>query len=224
MFYFCSMEAEARQLDDLRQVAYRLGMAFGQAAEIEGDFDRKLQLFDAFHRGFASVRLSIALAMRWAREGRLPARTIAEPTEREGERLEVLERPDYPERPDFEVRPERYTERDRDREAERASLPLLLRTLDSVADDAQALLPAVADLPTLRELLDQIRGPSAVPAATSGSAPTAIQAGKPSSGRSPSPLRARLTGGTATLARPPSLGLDLPGLPQALQRRSTGPP
>jgi hypothetical protein len=218
MFYFCSMDAEARQLDDLRQVAYRLGMSFGQAAEVEGDFDRKLRLFDAFHRSFASVRLSIALEMRWTREGRLSARPSAEPSEREVERAEALERPEALEGPDHPERPERYTERDRDREAERATLPLLLRNLESVADDAQALLPEAAELPTLRELLDRVR---AQPTPTTSAA---APASSPSAMRSASPLRARLSGGAATLtfAPPPEHGLT--GLPGILARRSTGPP
>src|SRR5688572_18026414 len=101
------MTADTRQLDEMRQAAYGLGMAFARAAEAEGDLDRKLQLFDAFHRSFASVRLSIALAMRLRREALEPARTEPERAEREVERPEALERPDYV---------ERYDERDRDRE------------------------------------------------------------------------------------------------------------
>ena len=206
MFYFCSMTAETLQLDDMRQAAYRLGMGFAQAAEAEGDLDRKLQLFDAFHRSFASVRLSIALAMRWRREAHLPARI--EPAESDEERAEALEQPERPERP------ERYDERDRDRETERASLPLLLRTLERVADDAQTLLPQAAELPTLRELLDRVR---AEPAPPRPSPPVPTQA-------APTPaslLRTRLSGGTATLtrARP-----GLPGLAGLSPRRSTGPP
>lgn len=200
------MIAETRQLDDMRQAAYGLGMEFAQAARAEGDLDRKLQLFDAFHRSFASVRLSIALAMRLRREGRQPA--PAEPAEREVERAEAPERPDYTERP------ERYDERDRDREAERASLPLLLRTLERVADDAETLLPQAAELPSLREILDRVR---AQPERTAPAGPTSP---------SPSPLRARLSGGTAalTLAPPLKAGLPRPALPGVPPRRSTGPP
>ena len=190
------MEADAAQLDDMRNAAHALGMAFAQAAQAEGDLDRKLTLFDAFHRSFASVRLSIALKMRLAREARTPPRLEAERAETE--RLEV-ERPEGMERPDY------YDERDRDRETERASFPLLLRTLSRVADDAQALLPQAAELPTLRELLTQVK---TQPAATAKPAPPGA-----------SPLRARLTGSTATqvLIRPPTP----PGSPP---RRSTGPP
>ena len=196
------MTTDTRQLDDMREAAYGLGMVFARAAEAEGDLDRKLQLFDAFQRGFASVRLSIALAMRLRREAQAPARVEIE---RDGERDEALERSDAPERP------ERYDERDRDRESERASLPLLLRTLERVADDAQALMPQAAELPTLREILDRVR---AQPAQPSPKAPA----------QAASPLRTRLSGGTAalTLARPPEP--RLPSLPGASPRRSTGPP
>jgi len=196
---FVLMTAEARQLDHMREAAFGLGMGFARAAEVEGDLDRKLQLFDAFHRSFASVRLSIALAMRLRREAQAPARVE---TERD-ERAEALERSDAPERP------ERYDERDRDRESERVSLPLLLRTLERVADDAQALMPQAAELPSLRELLDRVR---AQPAAATP--PTTAQ----------SPLRARLSGGTAALTLPPPARSALPGLPGASPRRSTGPP
>jgi hypothetical protein len=184
---------EAAQLDDLRNAAHGLGMAFARAAMAEDDFDRKLALFDAFHRSSASVRLSIALKMRLQREARLPPRVEIERPETE--HLEV-------ERPEAAERPERYDERDRDRETERASFPLLLRTLSRVAHDAQALLPQAAELPSLRELLAQAK---AQPAAQPRPAATA--------------LRTRLAGSATTqvLIRPPAP----PGPPP---RRSTGPP
>lgn len=186
------MTAAAAQLEQMREVAFRLGMSFGEAAMAEEDIDRKLVLFDAYHRSFASVRLSIALAMRLDREAREPAR---ERREAETERAEA---------PDRAERAERYDERDRDREAERASFPLLLRTLGRVADDAQALLPHAAELPTLRELLDNVKArPAAAP--------------QPA----PSPLRARLSGGTATITLTPPRPPGLQGVPP---RRSTGPP
>ena len=180
------------QLAEMRTVAFRLGMAFGQAAETADDLDRKLKLFDAFHQCFASVRLAIALDMRLKKAPTVTA-------ERETERVEVLER--EPLEIERAERPERYTERDRDRESERASFPLLLRTLERVAADAEELLPVPpAELPTLRELLAQAQAtPALEPPASTG-------------------LRTRLTGSTATqvLARP---GLHGPPL-----RRSTRPP
>jgi hypothetical protein len=191
------MEAETAQLDDLRNAAHALGMAFARAAEAEDDLDRKLTLFDAFHRSFASVRLSIALEMRLKREAHRPARVETERPETEPLDLERAEAPE---------RPERYDERDRDRETEHASFPLLLRTLGRVAHDAQALLPQAAELPTLRELLDRV---GAQPAAATPK-PVAT------------PLRSRLSGGTATLTLPPPHRLG--GLGGAPSRRSTGPP
>lgn len=198
------MDAEIRQLDAIREAAYGLAVEFAQAARAEGDLDRKLQLFDAFHRSGASVRLSIMLAMRLRREQSLPA--PAEADGREAERAEAPEPPDHTERP------EHHDERDRERESERASLPILLRTLERVADDAETLLPQAAELPSLREILDRVRAQPASPPTPS-----------PAPAKPPSPLRARLSGGTAALtlapARPGPTGL--PGLPP---RRATGPP
>lgn len=201
------MLEETRQLDEMRQAAFGLGMAFAQAAMAEDDLDRKLRLFDAYHRSFASVRLSIALAMRLRQEARLALRADAPQAAREIE----IERDEAPEPSDHAGRPERYDERDRDRETERASLPLLLRTLEQVADDARALTPQAAELPTLHELLDRVRGQPAP--AKPAAAPT----------QASSALRARLSGGTAalTLAAPVIRPPGLPGLPL---RRSTGPP
>ena len=231
------MSAEIRQLDAMREAAFGLGMGFAQAAEVEGDLGRRLQLFEAFNRSFASVRLAIALAMRVRREGRLPppsalvesARPQLEP---EVERPEALERPEPPERIT-------YDERDRDREAERVSLPILLRTLARVADDAGTLTPGAAELPGLRELLDRLGAPSRPTSGPSTPGPsTSGQPPSPSASRSHSPstppspggaLRARLSGGTAALTlspRPPG-GSGLPALSPGFRPgapRSTGPP
>lgn len=207
------MIAETRQLDAMREAAFGLGMAFAQAAEAEGELDRKLLLFDAFHRSFASVRLSIALAMRLRRE--LSAPLPVERPERDDEReAEPAEGPESPE--PLDLRPERYDERDRDREDERASLPLLLNTLEQVADDARTLMPRAAELPTLTELLDRVRG---APGKASPPAP-APKAPSPAPPKPSGALRARLSGGTATLTLPPPPGL--PGLGAA--SRATGPP
>lgn len=191
----------------MRQAAFGLGMAFAQAAMAEDDLDRKLRLFDAYHRSFASVRLSIALAMRLRQEARLALRADAPQAGREIE----VERDERPEPSDHTPRADRYDERDRDRETERPSLPRLLRTLEQVADDAHALTPQAAELPTLRELLDRVRAQPAP--AKPAAAPT----------QAANALRARLSGGTAalTLAPPVLRPSGQPGLPL---RRSTGPP
>lgn len=193
----------------MRQAAFGLGMAFAQAAMAEDDLDRKLRLFDAYHRSFASVRLSIALAMRLRQEARLALRADAPQAGREIER--EVERDEAPEPSDHAEGSDRYDERDRDRETERPSLPRLLRTLEQVADDAHALTPQAAELPTLRELLDRVRAQPA-PAKPAAAPAQAANA-----------LRARLSGGTAalTLAAPVIRPSGLPGLPL---RRSTGPP
>jgi hypothetical protein len=162
---------DRRRLEEMREVAFRLGMAFGQGAEQTEDLDRKLKLFEAFHQCFASVRLAIALDLRLRK-------TPAEVAARETERPEALER-----EPLEIERAERleYTERDRDRETERASFPLLLRKLEHIAGQAEQLLPQAAELPTLRELLAQVKAQP----------PADI------------PLRSRLAGSaTALLARP----------------------
>jgi len=182
---------DSQRLDDLIGVAHRLGMVFGQEAERIDAMERKLPLLEAFSRCFFSVRVGIALKLRLAKEAGAPA---VRP-EREVER---------PEPPELE-RPERgetfrFDERDRERDVERASLPLLLRTLEGVAADAEALLgPQPAELPTLRELLARVKADAPAPAAR--------------------PLRARLTGSATTVTLP------RPG-PRAASplRRATGPP
>lgn len=175
----------------MRDVAFRLGMAFGQGAEQADDLDRKLKLFDAFHQCFASVRLAIALDLRLRK-------TPTERIERETECPEALER-----EPLEIERPERldYTERDRDRETERASLPLLLRTLNGVLSDAEQLLPDAPEVPQLRALLAKAKPEPPV--------------ARPPPSRD---LRSRLAGSTTTQV------LTRPGLGAPPSRRSTGPP
>lgn len=207
MFYLCSVTAEIRQLEAMREAAFGLGMGFARAAEGEDDLDRKLRLFDAFNRSCASVRLSIALALRLQREARLALRGDREPDERDDAR----EPPDWIEPADGA---ESYDERDRERET--ASLPRLLNTLRSVADDAEALMPQAAELPSLRDLLDRVGARPAPKPATPAPPP-----GPPPG---PNALRARLSGGTAALTLAPRPRPALPGLPGLPPRRSTGPP
>lgn len=197
-----SGDPRSLQLDELAQVAFRLGKAFGQEAEQAGTLERKVEFFHLFDRSFAAFRLGIALQLRLRREAASPAERA---DEREDERPEALER----DRPECAERPDRYDERDRERDRERASLPLLLRTLQGVADAAAALPgPEPADLQTLRELLAQVKAqPAAAPQ------------------RAPAPaLRARLSGSTATVT-PPRPNLPRPSLHDAAPvRRATGPP
>ncbi|MBX3486258.1 hypothetical protein, partial [Phenylobacterium sp.] len=126
-------DPRSRQLDELQQVATRLGLAFGREAEAAETPAERVALFNLFDRCFFSVRVSIALQLRLRREARRQDREDAREDRDapETEREEALERAEAPERLD-------YTERDRDREAERASLPLLLDTLDGVVSGAAA--------------------------------------------------------------------------------------
>ena len=203
MFYICSMAdavPSSLQLAELTQVAYRLGKAFGQAAEQAETHEQRLELFSAFDRAFFSVRVGIALQLRLRREAAVPAEREAE---REDERAEPLER-------DPAETGERYTERDRDRDVERASFPVLLRTLEGVADAAARLPgPPPAELPTLRELLAQV-APTPPEFALARARPQAA-------------LRARLTGSAASLRLAPSPAGRAPQGSLG-RRRATGPP
>ena len=190
MFYFCSVDTEIDQLAQMRQIAFDLGMSFGQAAMAEADLDRKLTLFDAYCRSFSSMRLAISLKMRIQREARMTGRDRPRP---EVERDEAVEAPET-------ERTERLEEleRERDRDTERVSLPILLRTLGRVADDAETLLPGAAQLPTLRELLVRVKAQPAPEHARPGRAATGAQplANPPlRRSRHPDPF-------TATAARP----------------------
>ena len=193
-------------LAEMGACAYRLGMAFGTEAERAQTTADSLQYFHLFDRCFFAVRVGIALELRLKREAGRGADSkdredAAERDPPEDERAEPLEL----------ERPERlqYTERDREREAEGASLPLLLRTLENVAADAAALPgPPPAALPTLQDLLARF---SSHPVAAPGSGSQ--------------PLRARLTGSAGrptaaqTLTFSPLAPRDGPHL-----RGATGPP
>ena len=213
-----SADPRPAMLADMGACAYRLGMAFGAEAERSVALADKLQYVQLFERCFFAVRVGIALELRLRREGRWEAaRAGREDRDSPADRAE--RDPPEDERPEaFEPeRPALYTEGDRDREAERATLPLLLDTLQGVAADAAALPgPPPAELPTLRDLLARYASDTAEPpAATPGQT-----------------YRARLASSTAAvpgqggfaglLTRPP----DRPsrgGAPSP-SRPATGPP
>ncbi len=182
-------------LDALTRCAYRLGMAFGAEAE-RAQGKAMLDAYERFDRCFFSVRMSIALQLRLrqAQPVRLEATSGGDRAERE---------PSERESSDHHLRAE-PVERERDRETERASVPLLLNALETVAADA-ALLPgpAPAALLTLRELLAKL---SSAPAQSP--APVATPLPRPAGD-----LRTRLAASTS-----PSV-LTAPPL-----RRATGPP
>ena len=177
--------SNAEMLSGLTQCAYRLGVAFGAEAE-RAQGQARIDAFNLYDRCFFSVRVAIGLQLRLRREDRASGRDTAELSEREAD--DSRERSDY-------LAPER--DRERDREAEPASLPVLLKTLNSVVADARALPgPPPAALPALGDLLARY-GDSPAPAR-----------------RQRSDLRTRLTG---------SASAPLPALSPAL-RQSTGPP
>ena len=205
-------DPRCEMLSELSRCAYRLGLGFGREAEDAGDWARRLEYFRLFDRCFFAVRVATALELRLRR---MPA---SSPGEAFAEREELTERPDpteaeRPERDDCDDGGREDPDRDREREAEPASLPVLLRTLDGVAADAAALPgPEPADLPTLRELLAHVAPQRPTPA-------------PPPQPRAD--LRARLAGSGATLnlqlaPRPPPPPSG--GLPGLAARRATGPP
>ena len=179
-------------LDALTQCAYRLGRAF--AAEAERSHGKAmLEACERFDRCFFSVRMGIALQIRLRR---------AEPVYRE---VESEREPTEREPSDHHTATEPL-ERERDRETERASVPLLLNALETVAADAALLSgPAPAALLTLRELL-----------ATFASAPaqTKVLARVVPSPKPAGDLRIRLaaTASASILTIPPP------------RRHATGPP
>jgi hypothetical protein len=198
-------------LFEMTQSAHRLGMAFAAEAERAEGMARRIEFVQLFDRCFFAVRVGIALELRLKREARLDAAR----GEREGRGDLADHERDAPEveRPERLERPEAYTERDRDRDVERASLPLLLSALHGIAADAAALPgPPPAELLTLQELLAQYASEAATsPAPAAGPA-----------------LRARLTASAAAspgrgspvgvLTRPPD------DVAAAQVHRATGPP
>ena len=180
----------SERLTELSACAYRLGERFG--AEAERAPAGELQAFELFERCFFAVRVATALQLRLWQTPNAARDAGAARADRQDAAL------------DRSLARDRDTDRDREREP--ASLPLLLKTLGTVAEGAAALPgPAPAELPTLRELLAQLTTAPAKP-------PTA-----PSQG-----LRARLAGSsTAPLVTVPPPPRPSPIL--ALHR-ATGPP
>ena len=165
-------------LSAMTECAYRLGMAFGAEAERAEAHAQRLEFYNLFDRCFFSVRVAIGLELRLKRDQPvlrpLPGREVlreradASDQDRDTTRLPV--------------------ERDRDREVERASVPLFLKTLQGIAADAAKLPgPPPGALLSLNDLLAQV------------SATSVPSTAKPTVG-----LRARLAGSTTvqTLTRP----------------------
>ena len=201
---------ELQMLESLVDCAKTLSLAIGEAAKVETDRVRLLELVEAFQRGFFSVRMGIRLSMT-LRAGPRPVRAAPEALEAEALEAEQLET----EPPETE-RPER-PEREREREYEAVSLPAFLKTLGLVSATAARLddLPAhvrTEVLPALDKLLARAKVASA-PAQSS------------SAQSSPSSPK----GGADLLLRPPKvaprrqlLGSTAPVLPKPFPR--AGPP
>src|SRR4051812_26949216 len=110
MFYLCSMpdvavarvDQELRMLEGLVDCAYRLGMAFGEAAQTERERNAQLQLSDALNRSFVAVRMGIRLSLT-LRAAPKPVAMASErhAPEREAIELEPAERLEV-ERPEVE--------------------------------------------------------------------------------------------------------------------------
>jgi hypothetical protein len=190
--------APEAMLAEMCACAHRLGMAFGREAEAAQDHAERMALFDLFDRCFFSVRVGVGLQLRLRREGRPgPTQRPADaPADAPAAEREAEPAHDAPDRDAPEGRRERLDERDRDRETERASLPILLKTLKGVAADAAARPgPRPAELPSLIELLAQFGGEPSSPANT------------PPPPRPAASLRTRLaSSGTAAILAPPATG------------------
>ncbi|MDZ4371235.1 MAG: hypothetical protein U1C74_07435 [Phenylobacterium sp.] len=217
--------SDIQGLSDLGACAYALGMTFGREAKAATDDERMLRYLELFHQCFHGFRVAVALKLRLRREASVALRAGAEDLRsgtgpRPVEPAERAER-DPPEQERIErERPERERiEYDRDREA--ASLPILLKTLNGVVAQADALPgPQPSELPTLRDLLARLGhrpGTRAAPPPPEPDAPPTGGAGT----------------GLALLARPPAetpktradllRGAGSAGL-TGVPRRSTGPP
>ena len=140
-------------LAEMREPAFRLGMAFAAEAERAQDMNRKIEFFHLFDRCGFVVRVGIALELRLERT---PA-IRPEPREPKTDRETLLDREDLTDRDPLDRYEPEY-DRERDRETERASFPILVRALEGVCADAGKLPgPPPADLLTLRELLAKVK-------------------------------------------------------------------
>ena len=202
---------ELRIVEALVDCAHVLSVAVAEAAKVERDHARKLQLFEAFQRGFLAVRMGIRLSITLRAGARAIPRPAAAPAREapEVERLET-ERPET-ERPDA---PE--LERERDRDYEPVSLPKFLLTLGVMASDAARLpgLPAHVRtelLPTLDTLLARAKAPTAASSAPASPAVALLAWPKPAA-------KSALLGATSAISAQP---LAFHGQPRPPPYRST---
>ena len=203
-------EHELRLLETLVDCAHALSVAVAEAAKAERDQARRLQLFEAFQRGFLAVRMGIRLSMAL----RAAPRAIARPASQPMREAPEVERPETPRHETDGP----GLERERDRDYEPVSLPKFLSTLGVVASDVARLdgLPAGvrADLlPTLGALLAQAKGLAAQPPAPAPHAAAVALLARPT----PKPKSALLGATSAISAQP----LAFHGEPRPPPYRST---
>ncbi len=226
---------ELQFLESLVDCAKTISLAIGEAAKVETDRVRQLALFDAFQRGFSSVRMGIRLALT-LRAGPRPVRAApsASASERpDTERLETermeAERPETLQIDRID-RERLAVERERDREYEPVSLPNFLKALGVVSAAAARLddLPAHVRneaLPTLNRLLARAQADSAPVPAQAPPSPAQASPAAPKGGvglllRPPKAApRSRWLGSTATVL-PKPLPLTGPARARPPPRRS----
>ena len=172
-------DPRVEMLAQMREPAFRLGMAFAAEAEAAEDIDRKIQFAQLFDRCAFSVRVGIALELRLERTFAVRPAARVPASDREDLEREVLADRDPPERAD---RFDPEYDRERDRETEQASFPVLIRALDGVVAGAAELPgPEPAELLTLRELLARMKAqpPPPEPGRKAPLAAAAMVAGPP---------------------------------------------
>ena len=184
---------ELQMLEALVDCAYDLSTVVSGTAEAETDVTRRLQLFEAFQRGFLAVRMGIRLSMMLRAAPKAIAR-LAVDAAREAPEVE---------RPQTERLLDRAEpdERERERDYEPVSLPKFLSTLGVVASDAARLdgLPAHvrADLlPKLDALLARAKAPGVVAPSTPAAAVAVLTRPKPNP-------KAALLGATSAICPQP---------------------
>ena len=200
---------ELQMLESLVDCAKTISLAIGEAAKVETDRVRQLELFDAFQRGFFSVRMGIRLALT-LRAGPRPVR--AAPAAPDTERLETerteAERPETLQTDRID-RERLAVERERDREYEAVSLPNFLKALGVVSAKAARLdgLPAhvrTEALPTLDRLLARANADAAPVRAQAQSSPASPKGGVDLLLRPPKTApRSRWLGSTAPILPKP---------------------
>ena len=199
---------ELQFLESLVDCAKTISLAIGEAAKVETDRVRQLELFDAFQRGFFSVRMGIRLALTL----RAPRSVRVAPSASDTERLETerteAERPETLQTDRID-RERLAVERERDREYEAVSLPNFLKALGVVSAKAARLddLPAhVCNevLPTLDRLLARANTDAAVVPAQAQSSPISTKGGVDLLLRPPKAApKGRLLGSTSAILPKP---------------------